>query len=218
MQQDINISHLNTISGMATITLSQLQVKLESSPIFIGENHANPFAREAIKELIRTGVVRKLFLELPVEEEDLTLKYMSLVPRIKDEERNTVSVKVVKWLENISRRNNPFPLADLVSIILEGTTISIYFHDTPMNSMGESFINGEYKHPSYAVSPEGLKERNKYSAQIIKSNSPGPGTIILAGQDHLDPQKIGEENTLQALLGYGNDSVFDLSTLTKALR
>lgn len=208
---------IKNITGQ--VTLAQLKDKLSTGPIFIGENHKLPFAREAVKDLIKDGNVQALFLELPdgSKQDEREAKYLALRTRDKDQ---TIEQPLIggynMW--DRSTRNNPFLMGDLIKTALEKGGIAVYFHDVPVNGRGQSLIDGEYRSSSYSGSIEGMRARNNYSIEIIKKNSSGMGTIILAGQDHLDPKQIGEEYTLQYLLGYENDRVFDLSNLSKVVK
>jgi hypothetical protein len=216
----------NNADTTGKITLTQLQSQLASGPIFIGEDHAKPFAREAIEKLIIHGNVKKLFLELPNIEADIEIieglgfsmsqlaTYLSSasssIKQDQDMEGNVLTL--ASRMEGMSGRNNPFKLRRLIKTALDKGGISIYFHDSPVGGEGKVIINGKSRSQKYAGSIEGVQERNKESKVIIKRNNLGEGTIILAGYDHLDPKEVGGENTLQYLLEYENDRIFDLST------
>lgn len=213
----------NTSSN--TVTLAQLQTKLGSGPIFIGESHANSFAREAIKELITRGSVTKLFFELPNIENDHSMQdiaiYLGSVTRTRDEGMEEMIVTIFNDMENMSGRQNSSRLGTLMKCALDKGGISIHFHDSPVISIKAVkyvVINGNNETERYAGTIEGVKKRNIDSQATISHHGVGVGTVILAGQAHLDPQMMGAQGTLQALLHYGNDTVFDLSDLTEALK
>lgn len=217
------ISHTidSNVSQDTQVKLVDLQNMLQSGPIFIGERHSNKFAQNAIKALIRIGAVQKFFIELPnnsdLPDEDVERReecrkekrYLSDIPRNKD-------VALEQELKDIFDSYDEFKYGieegtgTLLQTALDQGAITIYFHDVPSFG-GEIWINGESKKESYGSTLEGAVERNKYSAKLIHENSPGPGTIVLAGMSHLDPTQMGQDNTLQSLLGYANDRVFDLT-------
>lgn len=219
------------------ITLTELKNKLEHGPIFIGEAHSKPFARAAIKSLIKAGCVKKLFLEFPNmdNEDDKDIQdaaiYLSSASRDLDEGKEFAAFIAVNGSEEATKiatkSERPFPMWDLIKAALDQGEISIYFHDSPRGSRNTVIIDG-IAHPlAYITSIEGVRGRNKDSAHIIKRNNFGAGTVILAGIDHLDSQAyeevkpeitLGEKNTLQHLLGCENDVVFDLSNLTEELQ
>lgn len=217
--------HAYNSNNTGKITLAQLEHQLKSGPIFIGENHSNKFAQNAIKALIKKGLVQKFFIELP-NNTDLPNE---------EELRRDLCKKQASYLSDTNRTPNKQLEAELEMTFdgydkhvygLEGGTgtllqtaldqggVAIYFHDVPSRIGGDIWINKEWKKDSYGSTTEGAIERNKYSANLIKQNNPGPGTIVLAGMSHLNPIKMGNEDTLQALLGYKNDHdrVFDLTS------
>lgn len=208
-----------------TVTLAQLQTKVGSGPIFIGESHANSFAREAIKELITMGSVTKLFFELPNIENDHSMQdiaiYLGSVNRTRDEGMEEMIVTIFNDMENMTGRKNSSRLGTLMKCALDKGGISIHFHDSPVvfiEAKKYVVINGKQKTEGYAGTIEGVKKRNIDSQAIISHHGVGVGTVILAGQAHLDPQNMGDQGTLQALLQYGNDTAFDLSNLTEKLK
>lgn len=197
------------------VTLAQLAKKLEDGPILIGENHLKPFARDAIKKLIKAKKVKKLFLELPnFEKNTLTgdpsdpiiSDYLASTNRTKDQELEDLLLNLMEMQEIKSRGyENKSRISDLLTAALADKGIAIYFHDMP----NESSNIEPSKVKKYSV-----QDRNIYSQGIIESHikGGGKGVLILAGNDHLDPKAIGEEYTLQHLLKVKNDRVFDLRT------
>jgi hypothetical protein len=210
----------NNTDTTGEITLTPLASQLASGPIFIGESHSTSSAREAVKQLIETGNVKKLFLELPNTENDKDEDmrnmaiYLSSVARTRDQDMEAMIVSIFNNMEGMTDRLNSSKMGNLIKAALDQGNIGIYFHDSPIEfheSTKFVIINGEAKSEGDAGLVEGVRGRNRDSKEIIERNNPGAGTVILAGHHHLDAQKIGEENTLQALLGYQNDRVFDLS-------
>lgn len=216
-------------------TLDQLESQLKIGPILIGEEHTKPFAREAIKELIKRGVVKQLFLELSNLEGETKVDpelgysmsqlatYLGSVPRTKDKSKENQALIIIDAQEKMSeffskRKKNQFQLADLVKLALNQENIAIYYHDSPEGSGGTIIIDGNPESQPYASTTQGIIGRNKDSKAIIKRNNPGAGTVILAGQSHLDGLKLGDAYTLQALLGYKNEAVFDLSDLSENIK
>lgn len=197
------------------VTLAQLAKKLEDGPILIGENHLKPFAREAIKQLIKAKKVKKLFLELPNFEKStlsgepndtIISDYLASTNRTKDAFLETNLLGMFEGKEKISRgTENKSRISDLLAAALLEKDVAIYLHDVPNEDVSVQFSNSK-KHP--------VKDRNIYSQGIIESHikSGGKGVLILAGNDHLDPKEVGEEYTLQHLLKISNDRVFDLRT------
>lgn len=220
--------HSYNSNSTGNITLAQLKNKLSTGPIFIGENHKFSFARETIEQLIEDGDVKLLFLEIPnmeADDKDLT-DYLASVSRVKNKIMEQSILIMIDGLENLTakesgRDTNTFPLKKLLKIALDKETIAIYFHDASVQGADLAkgqLIDGKYEKFSYGATNEGIKARNKESKKFINPNNLVAGTIILAGQAHLDPVKMGKDGTLQALLGYGDDRMFDLSALTKSLK
>ena len=215
------IEELNTT---VRVTLTQLQTQLGNGPIFIGEDHSSSFAREAVIDLIEGGHVNKLFLELPNIENAQEYGnpkmaiYLQSINRDRNQELEQEILMTHNLMENMTRRKNEPPMGDLIQTALNKGGIAIYFHDVPQAPGGKFFIGNKTLTEEYASSIEGVIERNHYSAGIIMGHEFGPHTIILVGKDHLDPKAqddqitLGQENTLQTLLGCDNQQAFDLTT------
>lgn len=206
---------INFTDPTGEVRLSQLKEKLATGPIFIGENHAQPHARKAISQLINEQninerLVKSLSLELPFEEGGV--------------EMLSEMTSAFDWLD--VRRNKTTHISTIIKPALQ-RGVDLNMHDTPLLGSGETLIKGEKRDAAYAISKEGITERNKFSARVI-SQSWGreegviipsetqrieneAGTIILAGEKHLNPAEVENGNTLQKLLGYDNDRVFDLT-------
>lgn len=204
------------------VTLDQLIIQLKTGPVVIGEDHSKTYAREAIAILIKKGYVKKLFVELPNLGDTNAPKAhvdVKIVKYITDSKREidpslNVSTRLIINLLTSGRKIDNFPISNLVEAALGISGIAVYFHDVPVgeDDPNQSVINGELKDRKYAVSSEGMKERNKYSQKLIASNSKDgeQGVVILAGQAHLEAEQLGAY-TLQALLNISEDRVFNLS-------
>lgn len=205
------------------VTLEQLITQLKTGPVVIGEDHSKSYAREAIAVLIKKGYVKKLFVELPNLGDTNAPKAhvdLKIVKYITDSKREVnpslnMSTRIIVNLLTSGRKIDDYPIAKLLVEDALGTSgIAVYFHDVPAgeDDPNLSVINGELKDRNYAVSSEGMKERNKYSQKIIASNSKDgeQGVVILAGQAHLEAEQLGAY-TLQALLNISEDRVFNLS-------
>lgn len=207
--------HMKNTNATGKVTFEQLEQQLKTGAIFIGESHGKEYAREAIIELVKKGLVKKLFLELPNLEDTVyadleTAKYLSTPNRSVDQGIETG----IKLGANAvtAGHGNPYKMGIFILDALTHQDITIYYHDVPMNNHGQYFINGKYETGSYTASAEGIKERNKYSAKYIKTKGIGKYTVILAGQEHLEVGKIQKGETLQELLNISEeDRVFDLS-------
>lgn len=215
-----------TIPGKI-ITLDELTVKLTEGPIFIGEKHTKTFAREVIMELINRGVVNKLFLEL-ANNSDLpedtkgkesaikTAAYLNDVNRDRIEQQELEeSIIFTENMWNKMNYKNPISMGDLIKCALEKGGIAIYFHDVPKITgfAAQCWVNGEWILEKHILTPEGLKARNEYSARIIESNHPGPGTVVLGGILHFVPKRkeeLEEIPMLHRLLG--SRTVYDCTT------
>lgn len=215
----------DTIPGKL-VTLDELAVKLADGPIFIGEAHTKAFARQAIIDLIKRGVVKQLFLEL-ANNSDLpedtkekksaieTATYLNDINRDRNKQKELE--KSIIFTENIWNNmnyRNPISMGALIQCALEQGGIAIYFHDVPKGTGSAAYcwINGEWKLEKDILAAEGLKARNEYSAKIIKGNHPGPGTIVLGGMLHFI-SKTKEElevPVLHKLLGA--KTVYDCTT------
>lgn len=180
---------INFTDPTGKVRLPELESKLATGPIFIGEEHNHPFARQAIHTLIDTGKVKRIFLEIPNAKGELDEILKN--PAILD------SVDIMA-----RRKINSSPLSSVVKAALQ-KDISVYIHDMPTNPEGK-YIDDKGNIVVYNQTPKGeLKVRNNYSKDIIKNNrGQEPGTIILAGQNHLDPVEVEDGATLQSLLGY----------------
>jgi hypothetical protein len=210
------------------VTLAQLESALETGPLFIGENHLKPYARAAIIELINKKCVKQIFLEL-ANVEDLDHKddpkhnklfnYLSSKSRAEDEDTEAELeglLEYFRYREITGRRDQSSILIDdLIRLVLAQKDIAIYFHDVPSFSdpNKEILIHGKKYPTDFPTERSQLQARNIYASDFIKHNKLGAGTIILAGQFHLDERETGEGYTLQSLLDYGNDNtrVFNLS-------
>lgn len=212
------------------VTLADLESKLKTGPIFIGESHVHPFARQAIIKLIKAGYVKKLFLELPSIEENTNTKgtdkksmsiseYLSLANRPQDlilEREVEDLIEVFNFKENFNKKiKKEIPIGDLIKAALEKGGIAIYFHDMARDPETEGIImNGKVQDVDFSTRPEGMKARNMHASEFIKKNITGKteNTVILGGGYHFAEHQIKDGATLHKLLGYGNDRVFDLTS------
>lgn len=191
------------------VTLSALTTALSRGAVILGEVHTQPYALNTIEQLINNNAVQKLSIELSmparvagnVDELSYDSLYQALTTFQLSENQRLFGI-----LGQIEPNFLPEENMRIIDLALQ-RRIPVYFHDEPLPA------NGKVARATEVTEEESLISRNRFSAGYINSeNINAEGTLILAGQAHINPDAVGgQENTLHALLGLDDNQIFNIN-------
>jgi hypothetical protein len=196
--------------------LQQMRAQLASGPILIGEDHTQPFGREAIIQLMVARAVSFLSIEGPVVPQNIARADGQIEPG-----------QLAQYCRKFDEMRNPHYSLARIATIAVGRGIPVYFHDMPEKGSQMRQIDPTYL--TYAGNfgrgfpmradklASMLPQRNQFTARfLIHMLGRGvrvlQGLVILAGNDHLLPgQCNGANNTIQGRLGIAQPRVHHLT-------
>jgi hypothetical protein len=195
---------------------NQMKAHLASGPILIGEDHTQPYGREAIVQLLVAKAVSFLSIEGPVVPQNMARADGQIQPGL-----------LAQYCNNFDEMRNPhYTLARIARLAVD-RRVPVYFHDMPhqlsrMRQLDPTYIayarNFGGNFPRFADGlGSKLAERNAFTAKFLiaqlgKGVRVLQGLVILAGDHHLlAAQSGGVPNTIQAKLNIPDTRVYHLS-------
>lgn len=191
--------------------LAKMGRRLAGGPIIIGEDHTEPWGREAVITLMYDYTVSFLSLEAPIAPRQIAKSDGQLVQNV-----------VREYTERFGEiANVHLSLATLIHKAMK-KGIPVYCHDMPYRTSQLSGYNGyiqdaqTYGSVVYHAKDltRKLAERNAFAANFLKDKLGNGvnklmGLVLLVGYYHTTPKECGGgDNTIQAKLGIPEDRVF----------
>ncbi len=186
--------------------------QLRDGPVIVGETHTRPEARAAILDMIDSGRVRELFVELgslqisdlgmdtpPAGGHDRTATDYLREHAGENLTGDPVWEALAEGLNWVDVHPNAIPLVRLIQSA-QAAGVAVYFYDNDPARV--------------RLGQQALERRNAVAGQQFqRSASPRhTGTVLLVGGAHLsDMQCGGAENTIQARCGVSPQRVHELS-------
>lgn len=160
-----------------------------AGPLLVGESHDKPHARAIIGDLILTGTVSRLFVEIQQIDIASRLRKEPYLGKSMEELQQDNSLKTLFTILNgfDLRFKNPLTLAMIIQAAVSNK-VKIYFYDV------------EHASPT---TNEGMLVRNRKMAEVFSHKARdlyGYGSVGLVGGDHLkeDPKGVTKNYSLQA--------------------
>ena len=202
-------SNVAKFGGENTLALTQecgeIKKLLAEGGVVIGEAHTLPGACAVVLDLVESGAVSTLFVELGEDREitsmamsDISIEDWLAKMRGKDVGETDEWEKIAPFFFTLHK--SPLPLREVVRVAVLKNVL-VKFWDLPDTKLEVS-----------AASKEGLKLRDKNAARVFKATTSGvtKGAVVLAGSYHLYPYDKSQK-TLQSRCGIAQNHVFDLS-------
>ena len=189
--------------GIAEV-LTAATEKVKLGGITIGEWHNKPHGRAIIYDLIETGFVKRLFVELhdflPITKE-LRNGSLGKPPEEWAQEGKFIFEMGINFCD--SQFNNPLPMLPLIRTAVS-KSVKVYFYDIP------------HEKPA---SPPGMQARNEAMAKVFLKHTvvdgeknKSVGAVALVGGEHLKTPPDDKIYTLalQTACKIPHDHVFNL--------